>query len=382
MPEAEVLADMTIRIARRHARRRAADPRARAPRRSGEGGAPRRAPRRSTSSARPTAMFELTGPRIPDAAHARHRLHVCGGDCREPGAGSATSSWRSKRRGDTSRGPSGTRRASARGHGPLNHFWRVPLILLEMAGAFRVTHEPLDAGGDRGHGRQRRLTARSPRSSGWCATTTPDAASVARLRSVRAAGGEGVRADRRRKRPTRWPGARLAIHHRTGRVEIGEASVAIVGRVAAPRRRVRRVPLRDRARQADRADLEARALRWRRRLDRRCDGGPGGRGGASRRAWNERARNGPAVRAAARDRRHRGAVAAAARRRDREGRLERAGRASFPALADYASQRLVRGERMSTRGSTTRAARRRRGRVPAAGVGRMRDAAEDDGSES
>src|SRR5262245_24819878 len=25
----------------------------------------------------------------------------------------------------------------------------------------------------------------------------------------------------------RWPGARLAIHHRTGRVEIGEASVAI-----------------------------------------------------------------------------------------------------------------------------------------------------------
>ena len=26
----------------------------------------------------------------------------------------------------------------------------------------------------------------------------------------------------------RWPGARLAIHHRTGRLEIGEASVAIV----------------------------------------------------------------------------------------------------------------------------------------------------------
>jgi len=26
----------------------------------------------------------------------------------------------------------------------------------------------------------------------------------------------------------RWPGARLALHHRTGRLEIGEASVAIV----------------------------------------------------------------------------------------------------------------------------------------------------------
>ena len=32
----------------------------------------------------------------------------------------------------------------------------------------------------------------------------------------------------------RWPGARLAIHHRTGRVEIGEASVAIAA--ASPHR--------------------------------------------------------------------------------------------------------------------------------------------------
>src|SRR5262249_52767043 len=43
--------------------------------------------------------------------------------------------------------------------------------------------------------------------------------------------------------------------------------------VAAPRRRVRGVPLRDRAREADRADLEARVLRRRRRLDRGRDGG-------------------------------------------------------------------------------------------------------------
>jgi molybdopterin synthase catalytic subunit len=33
---------------------------------------------------------------------------------------------------------------------------------------------------------------------------------------------------------THWPGARLAIHHRTGRVEIGEASVAIAA--ASPHR--------------------------------------------------------------------------------------------------------------------------------------------------
>jgi molybdopterin synthase catalytic subunit len=32
----------------------------------------------------------------------------------------------------------------------------------------------------------------------------------------------------------RWPGARLAIHHRTGRVDIGEASVVIA--VASPHR--------------------------------------------------------------------------------------------------------------------------------------------------
>ena len=30
----------------------------------------------------------------------------------------------------------------------------------------------------------------------------------------------------------RWPGARLALHHRTGRLEIGEASIAIVARSA------------------------------------------------------------------------------------------------------------------------------------------------------
>ena len=33
---------------------------------------------------------------------------------------------------------------------------------------------------------------------------------------------------------TRWPGARMAIHHRTGRLEIGEASVVIA--VATPHR--------------------------------------------------------------------------------------------------------------------------------------------------
>jgi molybdopterin synthase catalytic subunit len=37
-----------------------------------------------------------------------------------------------------------------------------------------------------------------------------------------------------REAAERWPAARLAIHHRTGRVEIGEASVAIAA--ASPHR--------------------------------------------------------------------------------------------------------------------------------------------------
>src|SRR6266542_4396105 len=73
----------------------------------------------------------------------------------------------------------------------------------------------------------------------------------------------------------RWPSIALAIHHRIGRLEIGEASVVIA--VAAPARSVRRVPLRDRAHQADRPDLEARALRRGRRLDRGRHRGSDGR---------------------------------------------------------------------------------------------------------
>ena len=49
----------------------------------------------------------------------------------------------------------------------------------------------------------------------------------------------------------RWPGVRLALHHRIGRLDIGEASVAIVTAFGPPRRCVRRVPLCDRTGQAD-----------------------------------------------------------------------------------------------------------------------------------
>ena len=56
---------------------------------------------------------------------------------------------------------------------------------------------------------------------------------VARIRSLRAARGEGVRTDCGRSGGA-LAAARLAMHHRTGRLEIGEASVAIVA--ASPHR--------------------------------------------------------------------------------------------------------------------------------------------------
>ena len=65
----------------------------------------------------------------------------------------------------------------------------------------------------------------------------------------------------------RWAGARMAIHHRTGRLDIGDASVVIA--VATPHRADAFAACRYaiERHQADRADLEARALRRRRRLD-------------------------------------------------------------------------------------------------------------------
>ena len=65
----------------------------------------------------------------------------------------------------------------------------------------------------------------------------------------------------------RWK-VRLAVHHRLGTLENRRGQRDHRGGVAAPRRRLRRLPLRHRAHQADRADLEARVLRGRRRLDR------------------------------------------------------------------------------------------------------------------
>ena len=72
-----------------------------------------------------------------------------------------------------------------------------------------------------------------------------------------------------------WPSITLGLHHRTGRLEIGEASIAIV--VASAHRGEAFAACRyaiERVKQIA-ADLEARALRRRRGLDRRRDRGSG-----------------------------------------------------------------------------------------------------------
>ncbi len=111
---------------------------------------------------------------------------------------------------------------------------------------------------------------------------------ASRVRGVRADGGEGARADLPRGRSRvaghaaggapshRAPGDRRSEHRDCRRER-------------ASRGGVRRLPLRDRAREADRADLEARVLRRRRGLDRRRDRQPGRRGGAAGSAVRGRA---------------------------------------------------------------------------------------------
>ena len=64
-----------------------------------------------------------------------------------------------------------------------------------------------------------------------------------------------------------WPGVRIAIHHRVGRLVAGEASVVIAA--ASPHRAeaFAGCRVRDRAHQAGGADLEARGVRARRGVD-------------------------------------------------------------------------------------------------------------------
>ena len=79
---------------------------------------------------------------------------------------------------------------------------------------------------------------------------------------------EEVMAELARELAERHELSAVAIHHRVGRVEIGEPSVVIAVSVAAPRRRARRLQGGDRHAQGDGAALEEGGLRGRRGVDR------------------------------------------------------------------------------------------------------------------
>ena len=163
----------------------------------------------------------------------------------------------------------------------------------------------------------------------------------------------------------------LAIHHRIGRLEIGEASVAIVAGAAASRRGVPGVPLRDRARQADRAGLEARVLRGRRRVGRRRDRPiPTTTTARQRGAGRGHARDGAAVRAAARARGPRRLGRATCRPARSSRDVWRRSPTRHPALAPFDAGVSCAVNADFAR-MTHPVARRRRGRVSAAGLRRL-----------
>ena len=145
-----------------------------------------------------------------------------------------------------------------------------------------VTRDPLDLPGADGRDcetrRHRRRRSRLP-SQGWCGTTTRDArcafSNTRRTSRWRVRALDLIVAEARET----WPDARLAMHHRIGRIEIGEASIIIVAAsahrahaFAACRYAIERV-------KQIVPDLEARTLRGRRSLAGRRDRGPGRREG-------------------------------------------------------------------------------------------------------
>ena len=196
--------------------------------------------------------------------------------------------------------------AIGHGHGPLDHFWQHRSGVRSAgrtldgrsgstgveSGFSRTRSEPYteamtpllaigpDAAGARAAGRgghrtsgaasRLRRRGRDVSGPGAQPQRRPDASDTSstrptsRWRSGRSSGSPA-------KSQARWPGVRLALHHRIGRLEIGEASVAIAAASAHRADAFARLPLHDRAGEADRADLEARVLRGRRRLDRGRD---------------------------------------------------------------------------------------------------------------
>ena len=196
---------------------------------------------------RRTTSTNSATPRVDVAAHARHRLHVRVGGRRASRARAARCPTRppSAQRyvaGAIAHAPGighGRGRSITSGGGPtepLGHLIRpasytegAPLLAIgrrrssSSALPSAVAAEPGGADGAvvtfLGLVRNHNLGPPRP---------------ISRIRGVRAAGAARRSSGSRTRSRERWPGARLALHHRIGRLEIGEASVAIAA--ASPHR--------------------------------------------------------------------------------------------------------------------------------------------------
>ena len=176
-----------------------------------------------------------------------------------PRSGSATSRAASSTRSTRSTPP--RERALADGD-------EVALIPPVSGGAFLLSDEPLSL--DRGVDEVRDERA------GAIATFTGTTRNRSRGRDVQYLDYEAYEGmaeaaddrDRRPSSPSSTSSAAIAIHHRTGRVQIGETSVVIAVSAAAPRGRARGLQGRDRRAQGARAALEEGGLRGRRGMDR------------------------------------------------------------------------------------------------------------------
>ena len=352
--------------------------------------APRRpSSRAATSTSETSSTCCLTAPTFTEfrasapahASHARHGLHVCRVAGRQPRA--RPRPGRRRRADDRTTSPARSRTAwrSARATGRWTTSGTVigssksGVIYFPDADGRRFARDRRDAvagRADRERGRIVRRADRRGRRASWASSaenlgrrvTSLDyeayeplavkafgriaeeiASSCARRRSSACTTGSGA-----------WTSARPASPS---------------SRLGAPGRRVCRVPVRHRTREADRADLEARALRRRRRLDRRrhrrirtTTRGAAGSAEAGMRVT---------VRLFARLR----DIAGAERARTRGPGRQHAGatcgrrcRHDFPAMAPF--RRAVSGALNADTRAWTRPCRRRRGRVSAPGLRRVK----------
>ena len=359
VPEAEVLAGMTIRSLDDMRAAGQADPAARPPRRTREGRAPDGPESRVDVVCTATRNLRASGPAIETRTRMARAARSSSAIAANLALGWTIVDGASTRaRVPRGRHPACARpRAGATGRSTISGGYTESWMQVQPEVARAKVHDMVPvrrhvtaAARRGGHCRVGRVARRRRRGRRRSSGLVRDHNAGARVRVARLRGVSRrwrVKAFERsaRKPPERWPAVALAIHHRIGPGRDRRGQRGDRRGVAAPRRRVCGVPLRDRAREADRPGLEARALRGGRRLDRRARPPIPTTRRRGRWRWSAHARDRPAVRPAARARRRVGTALRAPRRRRRAHRVAGA-RPRVPARwPTYEPVHLVRRER-------------------------------------